>query len=44
MVARTPSNALTANGKAQASKNAFAQAFNPTAKRVGGRPWKSTEF
>lgn len=36
--------ALAANGKAQASKNAFVKAFNPTAKRVGGRMWKSTEF
>lgn len=36
--------ALAANGKAQASKNAFVRVYNPIAKRVGGRAWKSTEF
>ena len=36
--------ALAANGKAQASKNAFVKAYNPVAKRVGSRTWKSTEF
>jgi hypothetical protein len=36
--------ALAANGKAQASKNAFVRVYNPIAKQVGGRTWKSTEF
>jgi hypothetical protein len=36
--------ALAANSKAQASKNAFVRAYNPVAKRVGARTWKSTEF
>jgi hypothetical protein len=36
--------ALAANGKAQASKNAFVKAYNPVAKRVGARTWQSTQF
>ena len=36
--------ALAANGKAQASKNAFVKAYNPVATRVGARTWQSTQF
>jgi hypothetical protein len=36
--------ALATNRRAQASKVAFARAYNPIARRVGGRIWRSTQF
>jgi hypothetical protein len=36
--------AIATNRRAQASKVAFARAYNPIAKSVGARTWKSTQF
>jgi hypothetical protein len=36
--------ALATNRKAQASKTAFARLYNPIARSVGGRTWRSTQF
>jgi hypothetical protein len=36
--------AIATNRRAQASKVAFARAYNPVARSVGARTWKSTQF
>jgi hypothetical protein len=36
--------AVATNRRAQAAKGAFARAYNPIARSVGARTWKSTEF
>jgi hypothetical protein len=36
--------AIATNQKAQAAKTAFARAYNPIARGVGARTWKSTQF
>jgi hypothetical protein len=36
--------AVASNARAQTSKNAFVRAYNPVARRVGGRTWQSTQF
>jgi hypothetical protein len=36
--------AIATNSRAQAAKAAFSQAYNPIARRAGGRTWQPTQF